>query len=81
MSLKIMYDTTQCYIALDNAGIFNGENEGFGWSTHLKKNSSVGLSGTDIEGKNYINMIFDNDMIDATINDQDFAWGDLRETF
>lgn len=82
MPLKIVYDTVECFIALDNAGIFNGENDGFGWSTHFKQNATANLSGAPGQfannNANYsLNIIKDNDFIDCVINDQDTSWGEL----
>lgn len=83
MPLKIMYNVTWLGTALDNSGVFNGDNEGFGWSTHFKQNNSIGLVGTHPhnEATKLINIIKDNDIIDGTINDQDFALGSIGEFY
>lgn len=82
MGLRILYDKTYLGTALDNCGVFNGENEGYGWSTHFKQNNSfMGSSGklkSNLEGKGLYNYINDNDLIDAWINDQDRGFGILR---
>ncbi|MFC7395345.1 hypothetical protein [Scopulibacillus cellulosilyticus] len=82
MPLKIVYDTITCTTALDNAGIFNGENEGYGWGSHGKQNISATVSGPPNKYANNatfqnLNMIFDNDYIDTYINDQDLTWGEI----
>lgn len=82
MRLKIIYDTAFFMTALDNAGIFNGENEGYGWSSHFKQNNSAVLTGPDFPNNDFsdsINIINDNDHIDAWINDQDRVFGFLGE--
>ncbi|TCP21941.1 hypothetical protein EV207_13828 [Scopulibacillus darangshiensis] len=82
MSLRIVYNGVELMTALDNAGVFNGENEGYGWSSHFKSNNNAGLSGTMDQFANNelyenINIIKDNDYIDAFINDQDVARGEF----
>lgn len=84
MSLKIIYNTVECLVALDNAGVFNGENEGYGWSSHFKQNMSAVLTGGQMnqfannELCENIHIIKDNDFVDTLINDQDYAQGELR---
>lgn len=55
-----------------NATIGIGENAQSSWDSHSKNNYGTGeFIGNSISA-NIINFIFDNDFIDAPINDQDF---------
>ncbi|WAH37228.1 hypothetical protein [Alicyclobacillus dauci] len=54
------------------SGVFVGENLQFGWSAHMKVNQGFGylmgyLNTAQINGV----FIYDNDLIDAPINDYD----------
>ncbi|WP_106497498.1 hypothetical protein [Lentibacillus sp. Marseille-P4043] len=74
--IEIRYDTIHITSAASGAGVFNGVNTQFGWSSHSKTNSALGTIGGHLNHTpNNINVLNDNDMIDTTINDQDVMWG------
>ncbi|MBM7646538.1 hypothetical protein JOD45_002768 [Scopulibacillus daqui] len=75
MNIGIRYNGAILNLGADNAGIFNGENEGFGWSGHLKKNRSFGVVGHDIHGPHNVNLVFDEDMVDAVVYREDIQFG------
>ena len=52
-----------------NSGIFIGNNYSHSWSSHTKTNSGLGTtSSCDIS--NILNIVFDNDMVDTLINEE-----------
>ncbi|WP_106497499.1 hypothetical protein [Lentibacillus sp. Marseille-P4043] len=81
MALKIIYNTNLLNTALDNAGVFNGENQGFGWNSHFKQNQNANLTGFFNPSTGNVNILRDNDGFDATINDQDAAAGVIGQSF
>lgn len=73
--IKIHYHTIQITSAASGAGVFNGVNTQFGWSSHSKQNTALGtVAGHHNQTPNNINLLNDTDSIDATINDQDVMW-------
>lgn len=80
MTLQIYYNTNLLNTALDNAGVFNGENQGFGWSSHFKQNNNANLTGFLNPHTGNVNIVRDNDGFDATINDQDVESGVIGQT-
>ncbi|MFC7391784.1 hypothetical protein [Scopulibacillus cellulosilyticus] len=81
MPIEIIYNSTNINAAADNAGIFNGQNQGFGWDNHFKQNNSNFPAGLFITSPANANIIIDNDGIDGTINDQDFNPGIIFQGF
>ncbi|NRF90486.1 spore germination protein [Paenibacillus frigoriresistens] len=55
-----------------NATIGIGENAQSSWDSHSKNNYGTGQWIGNTVSANIVNFIFDNDFIDAPINDQDF---------
>lgn len=80
MTLAIFYNANVLDTALDNAGVFNGENQGFGWSSHFKQNNSLNLTGFGNPSTGNISIVRDNDAFDAIINDQDAITGALGQS-
>lgn len=81
MTLQIVYNANLLNTALDNAGVFNGENQGFGWNSHFKQNNNVNLTGFLNPSYTSVNIVRDDDGVDATINDQDGAAGAIGQNF
>ncbi|MFC7395305.1 hypothetical protein [Scopulibacillus cellulosilyticus] len=79
MPIEIIYNATNLNSVADNVGIFNGQNQGFGWDNHFKQNNSNFPAGLLITSPANANIIIDNDVIDATINDQDFNPGTILQ--
>lgn len=74
--IEITYHTIQVTSAASNAGVFNGINTQFGWSTHSKANTALGtVAGSHNKTPKNANLLWDTDIIDAIINDQDVMWG------
>lgn len=74
--VSIVYHSIQVTNAASNAGVFNGINTQFGWSTHYKTNTAFGtLAGHDNQAPKSINFLQDSDQVDTYINDQDLMWG------
>lgn len=74
--IEIQYQTIDITSAASNAGVFNGINTQFGWSTHSKANTALGpVAGHDNTTPDNANLIMDSDIIDTLINDQDVMWG------
>lgn len=63
----------------NNAGVFTGENQQFGWDTHQKQSSNAFLVGTFNTAPYNMNIITDNDVFDTPIGDQDFKPGYLTQ--
>lgn len=77
--VEIVYHTIQVTAAASNAGVFNGVNTQFGWSTHFKTNTGLGtIGGHDNKAPQNTNVLYDGDLVDATIYDQDVIWGIKR---
>ncbi|UJF34344.1 spore germination protein [Paenibacillus hexagrammi] len=55
-----------------NATIGIGENAQSSWDAHSKNNIASGENIGTVMVANTVNFIYDNDFIDAPINDQDF---------
>ncbi|MEW9699904.1 spore germination protein [Paenibacillus sp. SI8] len=55
-----------------NASIGIGENAQSSWDSHSKNNYGTGQFIGNTISSNIVNLICDNDFIDAPINDQDF---------
>ncbi|WNR43748.1 spore germination protein [Paenibacillus roseipurpureus] len=55
-----------------NATVGIGENAQSSWDSHSKNNYGTGEFIGNSISCNIVNLIFDNDFIDAPINDQDF---------
>lgn len=69
----IKYDTIKLHNAASNAGIFNGVNVQFGWSTHSKGNTGLGtIGGHDNYSPKNTSLVLDSNYIDTIINDQDY---------
>ncbi|MBM7646821.1 hypothetical protein JOD45_003055 [Scopulibacillus daqui] len=77
MDIAIQYNNASINRSQGNTGFFNGENEGFGWGSHFKRNNSVVVIGNDDDAPCNINLVFDNDQIDLTIKDNDFNFGSI----
>lgn len=77
--IEILYHTIQVASAASNAGVFNGINTQFGWSTHSKANTALGtVGGHHNKTPENANLLWDSDIIDTLINDQDVMWGIKR---
>ncbi|TCP21950.1 hypothetical protein EV207_13837 [Scopulibacillus darangshiensis] len=77
--ISIVYHTIQVTNAASNAGVFNGINTQFGWSTHSKANTALGtIGGHDNKAPQNANILLDGDVVDTVINDQDVMWGIKR---
>ncbi|MFC7395274.1 hypothetical protein [Scopulibacillus cellulosilyticus] len=75
VNIGIQFDNIAINSAASGAGVFNGANNQFGWSSHAKTNSGLGTIGGHHNPLPYnINILWDNDKIDTTINDQDIMW-------
>lgn len=73
--VEINYHTIQITTAASGAGVFNGVNTQFGWSSHSKANTALGtVAGHDNQTPNNINLVHDSDYMDTVINDQDVMW-------
>lgn len=81
MTLAIYYNINVLETALDNAGVFNGENQGHTWNSHFKQNNSLNLTGFLNPSFGNISIVRDDDGLDATINDQDLASGFIGQSF
>ncbi|MFC7395347.1 hypothetical protein [Scopulibacillus cellulosilyticus] len=81
MTLAIFYNANVEATALDNAGVFNGENQGFCWNSHFKQNNNLNLTGFVNPSAGNITIVRDDDGIDATINDQDLSAGAIGQSF
>lgn len=81
MTLSIVYNANVLNTALDNAGVFNGENQGFAWNSHFKQNNNSNLTGFINPHTGNINIMRDDDGVDATINDQDIGGGIIGQNF
>lgn len=81
MTLAIFYNANVLDTALDNAGVFNGENQGFNWNSHFKQNNSLNLTGFFNPSFGNVSIVRDDDGLDATINDQDLSAGALGQSF
>ncbi|HEU4964224.1 MAG TPA: hypothetical protein VFV52_10290 [Bacilli bacterium] len=56
----------------DSSGIFVGSNVAYGWSAHSKRNVGQVTQGSKNKGaKRTYNVVIDNDVIDAPIDDRD----------
>lgn len=75
MAIVIAYNLNHLQYAADNAGVLNGQNQIFGWSSHFKMNQNIYVKGTGIPTPANFNYVEDMDGVDATINDQDIEWG------
>ncbi|MFC7395306.1 hypothetical protein [Scopulibacillus cellulosilyticus] len=78
MDIAIQYNNASIDRGWGNTGFFNGENEGFGWGSHSKRNNSVIVTGYRDDAPCNINLIFDNDVIDSSINDEDVNYGAMN---
>lgn len=77
MSLAIRFNQISLDFAADNAGIANGETQGFGYASHLKRNRGITISGSKTWSTENVNHINDNDFSDTTMNDNDIYWGNM----
>lgn len=80
MSLSIHYNANVLDTALDNAGVFNGENQGFCWNSHFKQNNNMNLTGYFNPSYGNVSVLRDDDRVDATINDQDLSSGFIGQS-
>ncbi|WP_051263082.1 hypothetical protein [Tuberibacillus calidus] len=63
-----------------DAAVAIGENNQPGWTAHNKANFGLGLQFGISFTANQFNVIADNDVIDAPINDQDGIPGNQNQT-
>ena len=80
MSVAIKFNKITFNAAADNAGIINGENQGFGYSSHLKANRGITVSGSRTLSTQNLNDVFDSDFIDTPINDEDLYFGQMASS-
>jgi hypothetical protein len=71
-SFIVHFDRIMVNAMETNSGIFVGTNSQYGWSSHNKTNASVmGVSGDNNTIRGNLNVIYDNDLIDTSIDDRD----------
>lgn len=81
MSVFIEFNVINANILVDNGMLFNGENQVFGWSSHIKQNHPLFASGKfNLYTEDY-NIVCDNDVLDMTVYDPDFTIGTGIEAF
>lgn len=68
------------YLA-DNALLFSGINQVFGWNAHLKQTNPLYASGVLNPHAGNINILLDNDFMDQTVYDPDVTVGAQFEGF
>jgi hypothetical protein len=74
-NFMIAFDRIMVNAMETNSGIFVGTNLQYGWSSHNKTNASIsGISGDGNELKANVNVIYDNDAIDTSIDDRDILF-------
>lgn len=75
MAVLIAYNINHLQYAADNAGVLNGQNQIFGWSSHFKMNQCIYVKGSGIPTTSNFAYVEDFDGVDAMINDQDIEAG------
>ncbi|HET7580029.1 MAG TPA: hypothetical protein VFK33_12180 [Bacillales bacterium] len=75
MSVAIRFNQAVLNAAADDAGILNGVNQGFGYSSHLKSSRGITVSGSKSLTNENFNAVYDNDFMDTPINDCDYTDG------
>lgn len=58
-----------------NTGVFTGENNQFGWGSHQKENNNQYIKGNFNRSLTNYNTLYDNDISDTFVNDQDIKIG------
>lgn len=81
MSVLVEFNVINVNNLADNALLFNGDNQVFGWSSHIKQNHPLFISGQkSLFTKNY-NILMDKDVLDYFVYDQDTTTGTVIEGF
>jgi hypothetical protein len=78
-NVVVQFDNIVVNAMETNAGVFVGTNVQYGWSSHNKTNASMtGISGESNEVVGNVNIIYDNDFIDTSIDDRDVMLSSSR---
>lgn len=80
MAILIAYNLNHLQYAADNSGVLNGQNQMFGWNSHFKMNQNLYVKGVGIPTFGNFCYVEDMDAVDATMNDQDAAFGISYQT-
>lgn len=68
-TVQVLFHKLEVGLIVDNSGVFIGTNQAHMWSSHNKTNNGFGsLEG---EARGCVNLVMDNDLIDAPVDDRD----------
>ena len=81
MPVLIEFNVINANNLADNGMVFNGENQVFGWSSHIKQNHPLFASGNFNLYTGDCNILCDNDVLDMTVHDSDVTIGTGLEQF
>lgn len=71
-NLIVQFDKIMVNAMNINCGVFVGTNTQYGWNSHNKFNASIArVTGDGNEFCHNVNVIYDNDGMDMTIDDRD----------
>lgn len=75
MPVLITFNVINANYLADNALLFNGENQVFGWNSHLKQSNPLYSSGILNPHAANVNILIDRDFIDYVVYDPDVTIG------
>lgn len=79
MALAVNINAINTNTLTNNAGNFLGENQQFGWDAHTKQNTTIYIQGITNYTPWSWNLVYDNDLSDAFMNDPDLNTGFLTQ--